>query len=149
MGRAFSLTELIIVVAILGIMGAIVVPYFRGEVTQAKGAAAKDHLRALRGAIELYTTKHSGIAPGYTGGIPSGTPDATCLVDQIVAEGECLRRMPENPFNNLDTILMIDDGESFPTDCTGTYGWIYQPGTRTMRLDWPDADADGIRYLDY
>ena len=29
-------------------------PYFRGEVTQAKSATARDHLHNLRGAIELY-----------------------------------------------------------------------------------------------
>jgi prepilin-type N-terminal cleavage/methylation domain-containing protein len=149
MTRAFSLTEMVIVVAILGIMGAIVLPYFSGEATQAKGAAAKDNLRILRGAIDLYTTKHGGVAPGYTGGTASGTPDADSFVQQIVIDEECLRSMPENPFNNLATILMIDDGESFPASATGDYGWIYQPATRTIRLDWPNSDMDDVRYLDY
>jgi len=149
MRRAFSITELVIVVAILGIMAAIVVPCFRSEVTQAKDAAVKDHLRALRGAIELYATRHSGIAPGYADGTPSGVPDANSFTEQAVGEEGCLNRMPENPFNHLDTILMIGNNEVFPENGTGTYGWIYQPATKTMCLDWPGADADGVRYRDY
>ncbi len=147
--RAFSLTELVIVVAILGIMAAIVLPYFNGEATQAKSAAVKDNLRVLREAIELYTTKHGGVAPGYTGGSPSGTPDADCFVQQLIVEEECLRRMPENPFNDLATILMVADGDAFPSPATGDYGWIYQPATRTLRIDWPGCDLDDVPYLDY
>jgi len=65
MKRAFSLVELMIVVAVLGIMAAIVVPQFQSYSTQAKEAVAKDSLRLLRGAIELYTGRHGGVPPGY------------------------------------------------------------------------------------
>jgi len=149
MSRAFSITELVIVIAILGIMAAIVVPQFRGEVTQAKEATAKDHLRSLRGAIELYASRHSGIGPGYTGGVPSGELDAACFAEQTVAGGECLRRIPRNPFNDLDTVFMIGNSESFPESATGQYGWIYQPALRLIHMDWPGTDADGVRYIDY
>ncbi len=143
--RAFSITELVIVLAILGIMAAIVLPCFNGQATQAKSAVAKDSLRILREAIDLYASRHGGTSPGYA----SGEPDADRFVEQMVVEGECLRRVPENPFNNLNTILMVADEESFPTTATGDYGWIYQPATRTMRLDWPKCDTDDVCYLDY
>ncbi|RKY11715.1 MAG: hypothetical protein DRP65_03460, partial [Planctomycetota bacterium] len=50
MKKAFSLVELLIVVAILGILAAIVVPEFQTYTQQAKEAAAKDNLRILRNA---------------------------------------------------------------------------------------------------
>ena len=61
MKTGFSLVELIIVVAVLGIMAAIVVPQFQNQSTKAKEAVAKEGLRILRSAIELYTAQHSGI----------------------------------------------------------------------------------------
>ncbi len=149
MRSAFSLTELVIVAAIIGILAALAIPYFQSETMEAKEAAAKDNLRLLRGAIELYAARHAGVLPGYTGGTPSGDLDAICFVRQIVYDDAWLRRMPENPYNHLDTILMIGNGEPFPTKATGKYGWIYQPATKTMCLDWPGSDPDGVRYMDY
>ncbi|MBN2180906.1 MAG: prepilin-type N-terminal cleavage/methylation domain-containing protein, partial [Sedimentisphaerales bacterium] len=49
MKKGFSVAELIIVVAILGIMAAVVVPQFQSQSTRAKNAVAKDNLRLLRG----------------------------------------------------------------------------------------------------
>ena len=63
MKRAFSIAELMIVLAVLGILAAIVVPHFRSYTTQAKEAVAKDHLRLLRSAIELYAVQHHGVPP--------------------------------------------------------------------------------------
>jgi len=72
--RGLSVAELMIVVAVLGIMAAIVVPQFQSYSTQAKKAVAKDGLRMLRSAIELYTAQHSGIPPGYENDDPSTVP---------------------------------------------------------------------------
>lgn len=51
--RGFSLAELLINVAILGILAAVVVPQFQAHSAQAKVAVGKDSLRILRSAIEL------------------------------------------------------------------------------------------------
>ena len=66
MKKAFTLVEILIVTAILGIMAAIVMPLFAGHVQLAKEAAAKDNLRILRGAIERYAAEHNDIPPGST-----------------------------------------------------------------------------------
>jgi prepilin-type N-terminal cleavage/methylation domain-containing protein len=52
---AFTLVEILIVTAILGILAAIVIPEFQAHATQAKEAAAKESLRMLREAIDRYT----------------------------------------------------------------------------------------------
>ena len=52
--KAFSLIELIIVVAILGILAAIVLPIFQSHSEEAKEAASKDNLRILRNMVQFY-----------------------------------------------------------------------------------------------
>jgi len=121
----------------------------QGEAVVAKEAAAKDNLRMLRGAIEFYAANHGDVAPGYAGGVSSGAISQANFLGQAIGDESCLREMPENPFNNLDTILMIGNAASFPTDATGQYGWVYQPITKTIRIDWPGGDQDGVRYFDY
>jgi type II secretion system protein G len=149
MKRAFSLVELMIVLAILGILAAIVLPHFRSQASQAKEAVAKDNLRMLRGAIELYTAQHKGVPPGYQEDDVGSEPDSTYFYQQTVLSGNYFRKIPENPFNNLNTMSMIGNSQSFPAAATGGYGWIYQPATMTIKLDWPGTDENGLLYYDY
>ncbi len=140
---------MVIVACIIGILAALVVPLVQGQATDAKTAAAKDNLRILRSTIELYAAKNGGIPPGYEDNRRSGAVDETFFRDQTVVVANYMRRIPENPFNNLDTILMVGNGQTFPGEATGDYGWVYQPSTQIIRLDWPGTDEDGVRYFDF
>jgi type II secretory pathway pseudopilin PulG len=125
------------------------VPRFQSHATRAKEAVAKDSLRILRSAIELYTTQHGGIPPGYQDDDPDTVPSSSIFSNQLVLEGRYVLKMPENPFNGLKTTLVIANNGTFPNAATGTYGWVYQPATITIRLDWPGTDKTGLRYYDY
>ncbi len=149
MRRAFSIAELMIVVAIIGILAALVVPYFQNYAIEAKEAATKDNLRILRGAIELYAVQHGGVAPGYVLDDTNNQATAESFAKQMIGPGGCLRKMPRNPFNNLDTMHIIGNSEAFPTQATGDYGWIYKPAAKTICLDWPGSDIKNVRYFDY
>jgi general secretion pathway protein G len=149
MKRGFSLVELIIVVAVLGIMAAIVVPQFQSNSSQARKAVAKDSLRILRSAIELYTVQHGGVPPGYEGDNPQTTPTSSNFYDQLLVDRKYLSKMPENPFNNQKSIMMIGNSEAFPPNPVAGYGWVYQAATKTIRLSWPGSDSEGIAYFDY
>lgn len=151
MKRAFSLVELMIVVALLGIVAAIALPTFQDHLAKAKEAAAKDNLRVLRNAIERYAAQHDGVPPGYPNDDPSNGASLSGLTvyKQMVVDSDYLSEMPENPFNEDTTIEMVADSESFPTEPVGFRGWIYKPATKTIKLNWPGTDSEGVRYFDY
>jgi len=149
MRKAFSIVELMIVVAVIGILAALSIPYLHNHATQAKEAAAKDNLRILREAISFYAVQHGDTAPGYPGNDRSDTPTEDSFRLQLIVEQNYLRKTPSNPFNGLDTIRIIGNAEAFPAEGTGNYGWLYQPATGNIRVDWPGQDGDGVPYLDY
>ncbi len=168
MKKAFTLTEMLIVVAIIGILAAIALPTFQGHIAEARAAAAKDNLRLLRIAIELYAAQHKNVPPGYPIGDTSSAPHFTFFIVQLVAAatnasgeaggvvrtpdypfGPYLPALPENPFNGLRHATIIGNSEEFPAEAASEAGWIYKPQTKEIRLDWPGTDKDGVRYYDY
>ncbi len=146
--KAFSLIELLIVISILGIMAAIVLPTFQGNIQKAKEAAAKDSLRILRTTIEAYAAKNNGIPPGYPDNDTSQAPHPLALFRQL-AKGNYFQKMPENPFNGMNGLRIFIDAAPFPTEADGTSGWLYKPATKEIRLNWPGVDSDGVSYFEY
>ncbi|HDS83579.1 MAG TPA: prepilin-type N-terminal cleavage/methylation domain-containing protein [Phycisphaerales bacterium] len=163
--RAFTLVELMIVVAILGILAAVVVPEFQNHQQKAKETQAKANLKLLREAIERYTAEHNGTPPGYINGAagPRGTwlmqlVHCTNLNGQYIYSkipnddyiyGPYISGFPANPFNKLITVMDIPDDMDMPGEATGENGWIYRPKTGEIRLDYPGTDSEGISLYTY
>jgi prepilin-type N-terminal cleavage/methylation domain-containing protein len=145
---AFSLIEMLIVMAIIGILAAIVLPEFQDRTTEARQSTVRDNLRILRKAIELYAFQHNGIPPGYPGNNPTAVPDEATLIAQLV-DGHLINQIPENSFNGLSTIQVLANGAPFPAVATDASGWIYQPQTKNFRLDHAGADSKGADYISY
>jgi prepilin-type N-terminal cleavage/methylation domain-containing protein len=61
--RAFSLVELVLVVVILGILGAIAVPRLSGLGSDADEVALAQNLAILSRAVEVYKAEHLGAPP--------------------------------------------------------------------------------------
>ncbi|MFH1742835.1 MAG: prepilin-type N-terminal cleavage/methylation domain-containing protein [bacterium] len=73
--RAFTLIELLIVVAIIGILAAIAVPNFMNARTRAKIARVVGDLKAITMAMEIYRTdRNSYINESESGAILEGPP---------------------------------------------------------------------------
>ena len=148
MKRAFSLVEILIAVAILGILAAVVFPQFQSYSQQAKESAAKDNLRVLRTVIEMYAARHDGVAPGYPNNDPSKTPATYLFVYQVITE-HYINTIPSNPFNGSSMFRPISNSAKMPAKATGSVGWTYKAATKEIRLDWPGTDEKGVPYYNY
>jgi len=103
--RGFTLIELMIVVAIIGILAAIAVPKFADLVRKSKDGATKGNLGAIRSALQIYYAEMEGsypgdldaLAPKYISEIPTaklgpyhGDSSATCLISTAFGYVTCL-----------------------------------------------------------
>lgn len=162
MKKAFTLVELLIVISILGIIAALVIPEMKGHAAKTKEAAAKDNLRILRNAIEVYAAQHNGTPPGYSSGNVSVVAfvNQLCMATNLSGDtappgtpgfdyGPYLPGIPDNSFNDLANVTVLTDATAFPAAATGDWGWIYKPATKNLRLDYPGTDSIGETYYEY
>ncbi len=147
----WTLAEMLIVAAIIGILAALALPVLQGHYEKAKSSTAKDSLRLLRNAIGIYEAQHNNIPPGYVGGDPDAAITYLAFKRQMVTNGGYLNKMPENPFNNKVKLKTIKNGDAFPTEpvLPNDFGWIYKPATKEIRLNWSGTDEEGVSYFDY
>ena len=142
--RGFSLIELTIVIAILGVIAAIAVPRYTAATQGAKLAALKASLDAIRTAIDLYAAEHNGRLPNRK---ESGDQDhdgnhfverltgTTDIDGKRLSDGEFgpyLRSpdFPMNPFNERNDVRMGGDPAGDDSD-----GWHYDEDTDRFSAD--------------
>jgi len=164
--RAFTLVEILIVVVLLGVLAAIVIPAFGNSSTLARESTLATNLKLLRRFALIYTSHHLEVAPGYPGGDPTATPTADAFADQAMLSsnahgataprgtagfkyGPYLSKIPPNPFNGLDTIQMLANGQSFPATADDSHGWICKPETGEIRADNSGTNDAGTAYNAY
>jgi type II secretion system protein G len=161
--KGFTLVEMMIVVAILGILGAIVFPTYQSNAAEAKASSAKSNLSILRNQIELYKMQHNGALPGYAMGgliaegllpeqfVGTSTLDGISCASKTPSDpflyGPYLRTIPTNPFNTKSSIAYSTD---FATDAgVVVSGWLYNTTTGEICLNYPGTDTEGVPYISY
>ncbi|MBI2304223.1 MAG: type II secretion system protein [Chloroflexi bacterium] len=114
--QGFTLVEILIVLALLGILVAIVVPNVTGFLGRGKDRAYESDRRVIQGAVDAYytDTKRATKRVYPTGtGISSDTPSTTVYInmDHLISEGY-LNKVPES------------GSSSNCSGCTGFYSWF-------------------------
>jgi type IV pilus assembly protein PilE len=79
----FTLIELMIVVAIIGILASIGYPNYKGYVVKANRAEAKVALEGLSGAMERYYSESNS----YVGATITGTPTTVAFSSKVPKDG--------------------------------------------------------------
>lgn len=142
--KGFTLIELMIVIAIIGILAIIAIPRFVDLVDKAREGATKGNLGAIRGAIVIFYGDNEGRYPltldtrrsewpGYT-----ARPFVTDYIE-VMPEAKLRRGHP-----GADSRAV-----TYGATPTTTGGWLYNATTGAVMINSTGLDSKGIPYSSY
>ncbi|NNN06925.1 MAG: prepilin-type N-terminal cleavage/methylation domain-containing protein [Elusimicrobia bacterium] len=137
--RAFTLIELMIVVAIIGILTAIAIPKFASLIRSSSEANGKGNLASLRSALNIYYTDLEGSYP----------PDLPALT----VSSKYLTAVPptKTPYYHSDSSSEVDGTFA---DFNDAGGWLFNniatdPNVGDLNVDCTDTDTKGSVWSAY
>jgi len=137
--NAFTLLELMIVVAIIGILAAIAMTRFAGVIDRSKEGATRGGLISVRSALDIY----------YGDNTFYPTDD----LDSLTEQGRYLSNLPivKLPGTGHPENRHVTVGSSSTTAVTDTGGWVYindpdSPAYGLVLINCTHLDAQGKRW---
>jgi general secretion pathway protein G len=120
----FTLIELMIVMAIIGILAVIAIPKFTTAIKMAREAVLKEDLHVMRAAIDSYTMDKQ---------------KAPQTLDDLIQDGY-LKSVPEDPFtHSKDTWVTDSNGALYSVDQT-------EPGIDDVHSGSQELSTGGQSY---
>ena len=116
--KGFTLIELLIVMALLGVLVAVMLPKYQDLTPQAKLVASQQNLQTIRSAILIFAAKNQTV-----GGMPDSLGDLNTYFPR--------RKVPTEKISNSNASIEDTDPNDDVT-CTNAGGWIYNPVTGSV-----------------
>jgi prepilin-type N-terminal cleavage/methylation domain-containing protein len=130
--RGFTLIELMIVVAIIGVISSIALPKFANLVVKSKEAAVKGSLGSVRSAITLYYSNTEGLYPASAAFLPGALTTGTKYLRVI--PGIAVPTPANHTYTNQVTGTMADLGQ-----------WFYSSSQGHLAVACTHTDTRGTR----
>jgi prepilin-type N-terminal cleavage/methylation domain-containing protein len=141
--RAFTLIEVLIVVALVAILAATVIPRFASSTEDAKQSALEHDLRLMRSQIQAYEAQHFGDYPEIRNNALPQLTGATNVYGEIGTPGDEYPHgpylegaLPVNPFDQSNQVTRVAVAGRKPLSSVGNLGgWQYDPSNGAI---WPN-----------
>ena len=160
--KGFTLVELMIVVAIIGILAAIAIPKFANMLEKSREGATKGNLSAINSGIALYVSDNQGLTPwtldtnssinASAQVYPAFLPQYMDTLPGVKATAAAKKLLAgwsvwSSPVGNVVTSTLLSTGAPSNTvqTGTGTSGWLYDPATAAGADFWVNSQAGDMK----